>query len=181
MGTSAARYAIGVLVLTLLAGIAFTAALDQSLKRQLAAVRVDSAHHASEIARAKVETVTVKLAAAKTALDRALPTVRVDTLMLAPVTHTDTVTAVGQLGALSQKHSELQAKCSAFEITCDEFRLAAQHRDSSQQHEIAVLRDDAKRAQPGRLRRTWESVDQWVYLAGGICIGAALSGHRCLP
>jgi hypothetical protein len=169
------------LVVLMVAALAGSAWRITTLQRQLAEREVSSAHAASDSARRVVDTIEVQVVKAGQVLTRTIHDVRVDTLMLAPVTHEDTLTAVRQLGALAIKHDSLQRKCSAFEVTCDEFRLAAAHRDTAQQHEITTLRDAAQHTQPGRMRAAWERIDQWVALGGGICLGAVLSGHRCLP
>jgi hypothetical protein len=180
-GRSVAGLAVGVLLVAMTTALAVTTARLLNRTGELDRARIDAAAQRVATAQAKVETVTVKLHAARDTLTRTIHTVRVETLTVAPITRADTVRALGEFKALVVQHDSLQRKCSAFEITCEEYRLSAEQRDSARQHEIAVLRDVAKHAQPGRLRRTWESVDQWVFLGGGICIGAALAGHSCLP
>jgi hypothetical protein len=178
--TRLATIAVGGLLVALVTALALTERQLIDARRTIAETRVDSAHHESEIAKARVETVTVKLDMVRDRVIR-VPVVQVETLTVDPVTHADTARALAEFKALAVTHDSLQRSCNALVITCDEFRLAATHRDSAQSHEIAVLRDAAKAARPGRWKAAWEKVDQWVYLGGGICIGVAITGHSCLP
>ena len=113
--------ALGLLV----ASLAVTQVRLTNAQRQLTAASLAPAHQASVAAAAKVETVTVKLQAAAAKLDATIPRVKVETLMVAPVTHDDTTHAVQQFGALAIEHDRLQRDCSGFKLTCAEFRVSA--------------------------------------------------------
>jgi hypothetical protein len=99
-----------------------------SLQRQLAVAKLAPAKVKTIEAAAKVETLTVQLAAAERVVTRTLTQVRTDTLMLHPQTAQDTATALVQLPALAVAHDSLQKACSAFVMTCSEFRAAAEKR-----------------------------------------------------
>jgi hypothetical protein len=83
------------------------------------------AKEAAIIATAKVETVTVTLAAAEKVVTRVLTQVRTDTLMLSPQTAQDTATALVQLPALAAAHDTLQRACTELMNNCTAYRLAA--------------------------------------------------------
>lgn len=99
-----------------------------SLQRELDVVRLAPAKVKVIEATARVETVTVQLAAAERVVTRTLTQVRTDTLMLHPQTAQDTAKALVQLPALAIAHDSLQKACGAFVMTCTEFRAAAEKR-----------------------------------------------------
>lgn len=97
------------------------------------------------LARAKVETVTVHLAAAERVVTTVIRAVRTDTLVLHPQSRQDTATALAQLPALAAAHDSLQRSCSAFVVSCGEYRTAAERRFAADSSVIttqgALLRD----------------------------------------
>lgn len=96
-------------------------------------------------AKAKVETLTVRLAGAERVVTKVIHDVRTDTLVLRPQTHEDTVRALAQLPTLAAAHDSLQRSCSTFVVTCGEYRASAENRFAADANVIstqqALLRD----------------------------------------
>jgi hypothetical protein len=102
---------------------------------------VAPAKEQAAIAAAKVETVTVQLAGAERVVTRVLTQVRTDTLMLRPQSREDTATALAQLPALAAAHDSLQRSCSAFVVTCGEYRVSAENRFRADS--LVIVKQDA--------------------------------------
>lgn len=102
---------------------------------------VAPAKEQAAIAAAKVETVTVQLAGAERIVTRVLTQVRTDTLMLRPQSAQDTATALAQLPALAEAHASLQRSCSAFVVTCGEYRVASENRFRADS--LVIVKQDA--------------------------------------
>jgi Tfp pilus assembly protein PilX len=139
--------------------------------RRIRALELAPQKAAAAAAQAKVETVTVQLQAAERVVTRTLTQVRTDTLMLRPVTAQDTLTALVQLPALAQAHDSLQHACSAFVVRCDEYRAAAEKRDTARLVVIAGLERQLHAAEPGRLEAIWGRVKLPLAFAGGLYVG----------
>ena len=144
----------------------------ETVRRALARAELAPATAAAESARVRVETVTVKLAAAQSVVTRVLTRVRVDTLLVAPRTAAETTTAVRQLGSLAIAHDSLQRACSALQVTCEEYRVAAALRDSAQARQIQGLEAAMTARQPNRLRAIWEKLDGPVLFVAGALVGS---------
>jgi hypothetical protein len=122
------------------------------------------------IAAARVETVTVQLAGAERVVTRVLTQVRTDTLMLTPQSAQDTAVALAQLPALAEAHASLQRSCSAFVVTCGEYRVSAENRFRADS--LVIVKQDAL-LHDRPPKRYWH-----VGITGGY--GALLNGGRVL-
>lgn len=142
-----------------------------SRDHELDALRLAPARAAAAAAQAKVETVTVRLAAAERVIVRELTRVRTDTLVLRPQTRQDTATALTQLPALAAAHDSLKASCSAFVVSCADFRTAAESRDTARLVVIAGLEAQLKAAQPSGLAVVWQKVKLPLAFAAGLYAG----------
>jgi hypothetical protein len=131
---------------------------------------VAPAKEAAALAKAKVETVTVQLAGAERVVTREITRVRTDTLMLRPQTRQDTATALAQLPVLAAAHDSLQRSCSAFVVSCRDYRLAAETRFRADSGVIAKQDALLKDRPP---KRYWH-----VGITGGY--GAMLNSSRVL-
>lgn len=128
--------------------------------------------HAALVKRTRVvaDTIAVQLAAAGHVIYRTIEKVRVDTLMLHPMTPAETVLAVGQLPALAIQHDSLQRQCSAFVSKCDEFRKATLVERGATDARIAGL----ERIAAQKRRRTWVGAPDLVGGAGGCATSLGL-------
>lgn len=164
----------GVVVFAFLAAVALLGIQSwraATLERKLAAAELAPARAASVSAKQKVETVTVQLAAAERVVTRTLSTVRVDTLVLRPQTAQDTARAVAQLPALAIAHDSLQRSCSAFVVSCGEYRTAAENRFRADSAYRAQLEAALRGAAPSRLGAVWSRIKMPLAFAGGLYLG----------
>lgn len=146
-----------------------------SREHELDALKLAPAKAAAAIAQAKVETVTVRLAAAESVVTREITRVRTDTLVLRPQSRQDTVIALTQLPALAAAHDSLKASCSAFVVSCTDFRTAAEQRDTARLVVIAGLEAQLRANTPGRLEAAWNKIK--LPLAFGLGLYAGLQAH----
>ncbi len=146
----------------------------ETARRALTAARLAPQQRAVEAAQARVETVTVKLAAAERVVTRTIQAVRIDTLMVAPETAADTARAVAQLPALAIAHDSLQRACSAFVLTCTEFRAATAAKDSATSARISGLEAALAHEQPSRIKAVWEKVDGPLLFVAGVVAGSRI-------
>lgn len=149
-------------------------------RRDAAEAAVAPAKQQAKLAAAKVETVTVHLAAAERVVTRTLMQVRTDTLMLRPQTAHDTATALAEFPALAIAHDSLQRSCRAFVVSCGEYRAAAEQRFRADSGVIAVQDQLLKDRPP---RRHWTpclSVGYGGMVAGGLVrTGASVTAGLC--
>lgn len=143
-----------------------------TLERENAQLKLAPMVQGVLVAQAKVETVTKVLAAAEKRVTRTITSVRVDTLLLHPTTAADTATALREFPALAIAHDSLQRSCSAFVLTCDQFRAASEQRDTAQRELIAGLQTALKGARPSRIGAIWSKVKMPLAFAGGLYIGS---------
>lgn len=118
--------AVAIACLVALAGVQTYRVI--TLGDALTAAQLAPEKAATLAAAARVETVTVRLAAAERVVTRTINSIRIDTLMIHPQTAQDTATALVQLPALAVAHDSLQRTCSAFVVSCADYRLAAERR-----------------------------------------------------
>lgn len=144
----------------------------ETTRRDLAAARLAPQQKAVVVAQARVETVTVRLQAAERVVTRTLSQVRVDTLLLDPRTPADTTRAVAQLRPLAIAHDSLQRACSAFAVSCDEYRTASEQRDTAQRIRIAGLESALAHQQRSRLGAVWEKIDGPLLFGLGAVFGS---------
>lgn len=142
-----------------------------TLERKLAAAQLAPAKVVTIEAAAKVETVTVQLAAAERVVTRTINSVRIDTLLIHPTTAQDTARAVAQLPALASAHDSLQRSCSAFVVSCGEYRTAAEKRFVADSAYRAQLEAALRGAAPSRLGAIWRKVSLPLAFAGGLYLG----------
>jgi lipoprotein NlpI len=143
-----------------------------SRDRTIRALELAPQKAAAAAAQAKVDTVTVRLAAAERVVTHVLTQVLTDTLVLRPLTRQDTATALAQLPTLAAAHDSLQAACSAFVVSCGEFRVAAEQRDTARLAVIAGLERQLHAAEPGRLETIYNRVKLPLAFAGGLYLGS---------
>jgi hypothetical protein len=168
-----ARWAVTAAVVALfLVPVAVQTWRLESTRRALAAAQLAPQKQAVAVAQAKVETVTVHLQAAERVVTRTLAQVRVDTLMLAPTTPAETTQAVAQLRPLAIAHDSLQRACSAFVVSCGEYRAASEQRDTAQRIRIAGLEAALAHEQPSRMGKVWEKIDGPLLFGLGVAIGS---------
>jgi hypothetical protein len=144
----------------------------ETTQRALVAAQMTAQKQAVAAAQAKVETVTVRLQAAERVVTRTLTQVRVDTLMVTPTTPAETTQAVAQLRPLAIAHDSLQRACSAYVVSCSEYRKASEARDTAQTVRIAGLEAALAHQQPGRIKEVWEKVDGPIMFGVGLLIGS---------
>lgn len=142
-----------------------------TLERKLAAALLAPARAATDSTKRKVDTVRVQLAAAERVVTRTLTKVRVDTLELSPKTAKDTARAVAQLPALAIAHDSLQRSCSAFVVSCGEYRTAAENRFRADSTYRVGLEAALRGAAPSRLGAVWNRVKLPLAFAGGLYLG----------
>jgi hypothetical protein len=140
-------------------------------QRRVQALELAPAKVRTVAAAAKVETVTVRLAAAERVVVQELTRVRTDTLMLAPRTAQDTATALVQLPVLAAAHDSLQRSCSAFVVSCRDYRQAAEQRFAADSVYRAGLEAALRGAAPSRLGAVWNKVKLPLAFAGGLYLG----------
>lgn len=114
------------ILLALLLGVQTARVHSKDAALRLADVSAQEA--VAQIARARVETVTVRLAAQRDTVTRVLSKVRVDTFVVQPETAADTAHAVAQLPTAVAQLDTVTRSCRAYVVSCDEFRSAAQQR-----------------------------------------------------
>jgi hypothetical protein len=163
---------IGAVMTLFLASLAVQTWRLETTRRALAAAQLTPQKRAVAVAQAKVETVTVRLEAAERVVTRTLTQVRVDTLMLAPTTPAETTQAVAQLRPLAIAHDSLQRACSAFVVSCSEYRAASDARDTAQRIRIAGLEAALAHEQPSRLGKVWEKIDGPLLFGLGALAGS---------
>jgi hypothetical protein len=140
-------------------------------QRKIAALQQAPQKAATITAAARVETVTVALAGAERVVTRVLTQVRTDTLMLAPQTAQDTATALVQFPALAAAHDSLQRSCSAFVVSCRDYRQAAEARFAADSVYRVGLEAALRNARPSRLGAVWNKVKLPLAFAGGLYLG----------
>jgi hypothetical protein len=143
-----------------------------TVTRERDALRLAPQKTATITAAARVETVTVRLAGAERVVLRELTRVRTDTLMLAPRTREDTVTALVQLPVLAAAHDSLQRSCSAFVVSCGEYRVAAEQRFAADSVYRVGLEAALRGAAPSRLGAVWNRIKLPLAFAGGLYLGS---------
>ena len=160
------------LVLFVVAGLGIQTWRLTARTRELDALRLAPARAATLTAAARVETVTVRLAAVRDTVVRVLRgAVRTDTLVLAPQTRQDTATALQQLPALAAKYDTLKASCSALVVSCDAFQVAAKAQRGADSTYIGQLETQLHRAQPSRFGAAWSKAKFPLAFAGGLWLG----------
>ena len=142
-----------------------------SLERKLTAAQLAPAKQAVAIAQARVETVTVRLAAAERIVTRVLRQVRTDTLMLRPQTAQDTAKALAELPVLAAAHDSLKASCSAFVVSCADYRTTAEARFTADSVYRVGLEAALRGAAPSRLGAVWSKTKVPIALAAGLYVG----------
>lgn len=143
-----------------------------SAERRVQALELAPERAALDSARAKVETVTVRLAARIDTVTRIINgALRTDTLVLAPQTPQDTATAVGQLPVLAAAYDTLRGSCSALAVTCGEYRATAERRFGADSTYIVSLEREVRRAQPSRLGAVLDKAKGPLAFAAGFYLG----------
>jgi hypothetical protein len=141
-------------------------------ERRVQALELAPHKAATVVAAAKVETVTVRLAGAERVVLRELTRVRTDTLMLAPKTAQDTATALVQLPVLAAAHDSLQRSCSAFVVSCRDYRHAAEQRFAADSVYRVGLEAALRGAAPSRLGAVWNKVKLPLAFGVGLYLGS---------
>jgi hypothetical protein len=141
-------------------------------ERRVHALELAPQKQATVVAAAKVETVTVRLAGAERVVLRELTRVRTDTLMLAPWTTQDTATALVQLPVLAAAHDSLQRSCSAFVVSCRDYRQAAEQRFAADSVYRVGLEAALRGAAPSRLGAVWNTVKLPLAFGVGLYLGS---------
>ena len=159
------------LVLFVAAGLSVQTWRLTSRTRELDALKLAPARAATLTAAARVETLTVQLAAAERVVTRVLTKVRTDTLMLAPQSPQDTARAVAQLPTLAIAHDSLQRACGAFVSSCSAFRTAAETRFRADSTYRVQLEAALKRAHPSRLGAVVSKLKFPLAFGAGLYLG----------
>lgn len=150
-------------------------------ERRIQTLELAPAKQATVTAAARVETVTVRLAAARDTLVRVLHDTawRTTIVTAPPVTHEDTVRSIVQLPAVVAKYDTLERRCSAYVVSCDQFRAAATAQRAADSTYIGKLEADLHRQTPGGLRGAWRAIEKPALFLAGACLGARVAGGRC--
>lgn len=109
----------------LLGAFAWQRSKYEHLVTRLAVAEDAAQKKAVERARIVSDTILVHLAANEKLVTKTIERVRVETLMVHPITHADTLRAVAQLPTLAIEHATLQRECKDLRNTCAAFRASA--------------------------------------------------------
>lgn len=159
--------------LVLLAALAVSSWQLTTANRRIQALGLAPAKAATVTAAARVETVTVYLAAIHDTVTRLLR----DTLWRAaivttpPKTHEDTVRSVVQLPIVVAAYDSLHRSCFAFVVTCDAYKAAAESRFAADSVYQMGLESALHASQPGRLAAIWNRVKLPLAFGGGLYLG----------
>jgi hypothetical protein len=143
-------------------------------ERQLAALELAPRARAAAEAKARVETVTVQLAATVRTVTKLLrDTIVVPARVLHPTTAADTAAAVVALPVVTQRLDSTRAACSLLVTDCDRYRIAAEQRAVADSNVRAGLEAQVRALERSGLAAAWDRVKVPLAYGAGVASGLA--------